>query len=51
MPVVGYLAGLLCDGITKKTGPPFQTGMALVLEVDVLAPGMGRIVDRVIPLS
>ena len=50
MPIVGYLTGLLCDGITKN-GPSFQTGMALVLEVDILAPGMGRVVDRIVPLS
>ncbi|MBO9496516.1 phosphohistidine phosphatase SixA [Thalassotalea sp. G20_0] len=48
MPIVGYLTGLLCDG-TPKIGPSFQTGMALVLEADILAPGMGRVIERIIP--
>ena len=48
MPMVGYLTGLLCDG-TPKVGPSFQTGMALVLEMDILAPGMGRVIERFIP--
>ncbi|WP_257262978.1 phosphohistidine phosphatase SixA [Endozoicomonas sp. ONNA2] len=48
MPLVGYLAGLLCDG-TPGAGPSFQTGMALVLEMDMLAPGTGRVIERIIP--
>ncbi|USE39289.1 phosphohistidine phosphatase SixA [Endozoicomonas sp. SCSIO W0465] len=48
MPMVSYLVGLLCDG-TPKLGPSFQTGMALVLEVEMLAPGMGRVIERIIP--
>ena len=48
MPIVSYLTGLLCDG-TPKIGPSFQTGMALVLEADILAPGMGRVIERIVP--
>ncbi|WP_419536092.1 phosphohistidine phosphatase SixA [Endozoicomonas sp.] len=48
MPMVGYLTGLLCDG-TPKAGPTFQTGMALVLDMDILAPGMGRVIERITP--
>lgn len=50
MPIVSYLTGLLCDG-TPKIGPSFPTGMALVLEVDMLAPGMGRVIERIMPES
>lgn len=48
MPMVGYLSGLLCDG-TPRVGPSFQTGMALILEMDILAPGMAQVFERTIP--
>ncbi len=48
MPMVGYLSGLLCEGVSQS-GPSFQTGMALILEVDVVAPGMARVLERIIP--
>lgn len=48
MPMVGNLCGLLCDG-NARTGPSFQTGMAIILEMDILALGMARINERIIP--
>ncbi|MFK0572732.1 phosphohistidine phosphatase SixA [Endozoicomonas sp.] len=48
MPMVGCLSGLLCDG-TPRSGPSFQTGMALILEMDILAPGMAQVLERIMP--
>lgn len=46
MPLVGSLTAYLCEG-TSSAGPVFTTAMALVLEMDILGPGMARVVAQV----
>lgn len=48
MPLVGRLAGLLCDGVTAG-GPGFGTAHALVLEMDFPASGMASAIGWVTP--
>ncbi len=46
MPLVGQLTELLC---AEPTTVAFQTGMAVILEMEIVAPAMGRIIDTVMP--
>ena len=48
MPMVGRLAGLLCDGVSAG-GPGFGTAHALMLEMEFPAAGLASVLGWVTP--